>query len=499
MTRTAPTPPDPIRTPTHPATPPTSAPAPPDPTTTQPDPAPTSASAPRDPAPTPSTSAPAPPDPALALSAPEPVPPARPALGPAPPAPAPAPAPASTLPDDRAILAWLAALAEPADVMLRRFIDALGPAETLATIRTVPSAAPRDLADHLRRTEEENTLGRAPGLDEETAAVTRALARWRARLTVVDPDRNQAACARLGARFIIPGDPEWPTQLNDLGPTRPYGLWLRGEGNLRFACLRSVSLVGSRAASDYGLHVALELAADLAERRWTIVSGGAYGIDARAHRGALAEHGTTIAVLACGADVSYPVAHTAMFDDIAANGVIVSEWPPGSRPYRGRFLVRNRVIAALTRGTVVIEAAVRSGALSTARNARELSRHVMAVPGPVTTETSRGCHHILREWGATCVTSADEVAEQIGLIGDDLAEPRRPPVLPRDRLGDETRRVLDAIPARGPGSGPATLAAESGVGVDATVACLGSLAAGGFIERGPDGWRLRDPRSEEDS
>ena len=438
-------------------------------------------------------------------------PPPRPASAPAPaggPSPAPAhppgrgpgPGPGSAIAygarhapaDDRAALAWLAALAEPADVMLRRLLDTLGPAETLAVIRADPSISPKDLAVRVRRTEE----GNAPGLDEETAAATRALARWRARFTVVDPDRNQAACARVGARFVIPGDPEWPTQLDDLGPTRPYGLWLRGAGNLRFACLRSVSLVGSRAASDYGLHVALELAADLAERGFTIVSGGAYGIDARAHRGALAERGTTVAVLACGADVSYPVAHTAMFGDIAANGVIVSEWPPGSRPYRGRFLVRNRVIAALTRGTVVIEAAVRSGALSTARNARELRRHVMAVPGPVTTETSRGCHHILREWGATCVTSADEVAEQIGLIGDDLAQPRRPPVLPRDRLGDDARRVLDAIPAHGPGLGPATLAAESGVAVDTAVACLGSLAAGGFIERAPDGWRLRGPRSE---
>lgn len=395
--------------------------------------------------------------------------------------------------DERAALAWLAALAEPADVTLRRLIDALGPLETLRVIRSGTEVNPRELAQVVRLGEEEGSEQDTAGIEADTAAVGRGLARWRARLPAVDPEQNRAACDRVGARFIIPGDPEWPTQLDDLGPARPYGLWLRGAGNLRFACLRSVSLVGSRAASDYGLHVALELAADLAERRWTIVSGGAYGIDARAHRGALAERGTTVAVLACGVDVAYPAAHTGMFAEIAANGVIVSEWPPGARPYRGRFLVRNRVIAALTRGTVVVEAAVRSGALSTARHARELQRHVMAIPGPVTTETSRGCHLILREWGAVCVTSAEEIVEQIGLVGDDLAAVERPPVLPRDRLGDETRRVLDAVPARGPGLGPATLSAESGVALDTTIACLGHLAAGGFIEHTSAGWCLRGP------
>ena len=456
-------------------------------------------------------------------------------------------------------LVWLSTVAEPADITLRRLIDALGPAETLAVIRADRPPEARDLARAVGGASGQGpssgpvygagvrsapvddaglpaeatspaltpgpaqrgrTAGGGPppghepghepgrgGRDGESgsrpappsgaaapvAAIARGLERWRARLASAEPERALAACERSGGRFVVSGEPEWPTQLDDLGETRPYGLWLRGGGNLRFACLRSVALVGARAASDYGLHVAIELGGDLAERQWTVVSGGAYGVDARAHRGALTEQGTTVAVLACGMDVAYPSGHAGLFEEIAANGVIVSEWPPGSRPYRGRFLVRNRVIAALTRGTVVVEAAVRSGALSTARHARDLSRQVMAVPGPVTSGTSTGCHRILREWDATCVTSAAEVIEQVGLIGDDLAAPRRPPVLPRDRLDDDTRRVLDALPTRGSGLGPATIAAESGTGLDTTVSCLGRLAAAGFAERSPDGWRARPP------
>lgn len=405
---------------------------------------------------------------------------------------------AGAVADDRRALAWLSALAEPADATLRRLIDALGPTETLAAVRADRPPDPHDIARALTAPDTEvppNTPAPPPDPEAagQVAAVGRGLARWRARLGAAQPERALVACERMGGRFVVSGDPEWPTQLDDLGPARPYGLWLRGGGNLRFACLRSVALVGARAASDYGLHVTIELAGDLAERQWTVVSGGAYGVDDRAHRGALAERGTTVAVLACGMDVAYPSGHAGLFEEIAATGVIVSEWPPGSRPYRGRFLVRNRVIAALTRGTVVVEAALRSGALSTARHARDLSRQVMAVPGPVTSATSAGCHRILREWDATCVTSAAEVIEQVGLIGDDLAAPRRPPVLPRDRLDDDARRVLDALPAGGPGLGPATMAGESGTDLNTTIACLGRLAAAGFAERTADGWRLRAP------
>ena len=170
-------------------------------------------------------------------------------------------------------------------------------------------------------------------------------------------------------------------------------------------------MVGSRAATGYGGHVAGEIAADLGERGWAIVSGGAYGIDAAAHRGALAAEAVTIAVLACGVDYPYPAGHADLFAAIAAQGLVISEWPPGRHPGRMRFLVRNRVIAALGCGTVIVEAGERSGALNTARHAANLGKPLMAVPGPVTSAQSAGCHRIIREWGANCVTRAADIIE----------------------------------------------------------------------------------------
>ena len=170
-------------------------------------------------------------------------------------------------------------------------------------------------------------------------------------------------------------------------------------------------MVGARAATGYGEHVATEMAAALAERGWAVVSGGAYGIDSCAHRGALGADGVTVAVLASGLSYGYPKGHHELFAAIAGQGVMVSEWPPDRAPTRPGFLVRNRVIAALSCGTVVVEAALRSGALSTARHARDLCRPLMAVPGPVTSDLSAGCHEIIREWGAVCVTGARDVIE----------------------------------------------------------------------------------------
>jgi DNA processing protein len=223
------------------------------------------------------------------------------------------------------------------------------------------------------------------------------------------------------------------------------------------------------------------------------LSGGAYGIDDRAHRGALAAEGVTIAVLGCGVDWPYPAGQAELFDAIAAHGALVSEWPPGRRPTRHGFLVRNRVIAALTRGTVVVEAGRRSGALSTARHARDLCRPLMAVPGPVTSGASAGCHEIIRDWGAVCVTSALEVLEQVASAGDHLLGRGRGPVLPQDALDPVTARVLDAVPARS-GTGPAAIAVSAGVDLDTAVGCLGALAAGGFVDRCDTGWRLRPRR-----
>ncbi len=323
----------------------------------------------------------------------------------------------------------------------------------------------------------------------------RALRRWAARLGEVPPERTLDAWRQDGIRLVIPGDAEWPGQLDVLGDARPWGLWVRGNTDLRYACLRSVSVVGTRAATAYGAHVCTELAISLAERGWTVVSGGAYGIDGCAHRGALAAHGTTIAILACGVDCAYPPGHTELFREVREHGATVSEWPPGRMPTRHGFLVRNRVIAALSRGTVVVEAALRSGALNTARHACDQGRPLMAVPGPVTSAQSAGCHEAIREWGAVCVTGARDVVEMLSFAGDGPAQQPRGPVLPRDLLDKVTSRVLEAVPARA-GRGPARIAATAGVDFDTVMSCLGALAAAGFVERCDRGWRLRRPRKE---
>jgi DNA processing protein len=250
-----------------------------------------------------------------------------------------------------------------------------------------------------------------------------------------------------------------------------------------------VAVVGTRAATDYGVTVATDLGAGLAEQGWTVVSGLAFGIDAAAHRGALAARGTTIAVLACGADVAYPKTHRTLYDEIVDSGLVVSEHPPGAAPQRTRFLVRNRLIAALSAGTVVVEAAPRSGARSTARHAGELFRHVMAVPGPVTSTLSAGCHQLIRDRPDTVlVTKTDEVLEQVGAMGC-FAERVTGPVRRRDLLGPAVSRVLDAVPVRTAAPAP-RVASTAGMRVDAVEAALAALAVHGLVEADATGWRM---------
>ncbi len=325
--------------------------------------------------------------------------------------------------------------------------------------------------------------------EAEDATLHRAIQRWRDWLGEIPSTARMAAWQDSGMRVIVPGDPEWPTQLDDLGDVRPLLLWARGGADLRLCCVNSVSIVGSRAATGYGNHVAVEMAATLAERGVAVVSGGAFGIDASAHRGAVAADGVTVAVLAGGLQFGYPRGHGELFAAIAAQGVLVSECPPDSGPTRPGFLIRNRIIAALSRGTVVVEAALRSGALNSARHARELCRPVMAVPGPVTSEQSAGCHELIRDYGAMCVTCASDVAEHIALPGAGASTgPRRGPAQARDMLDAAAVAVLEEVPIRG-GRGPASIAVRAGVDLDTTLRSLGVLAAGGFVERCELGWR----------
>ncbi|WP_327697973.1 DNA-processing protein DprA [Streptomyces sp. NBC_00459] len=308
-----------------------------------------------------------------------------------------------------------------------------------------------------------------------------------ARAAQAEPERDLAVARAAGVRFVWPGEPEWPAQLDDLGDARPTGLWVRGRPSLRMWALRSVAVVGARACTEYGAHMAATLAAGLAERGWVVVSGGAYGVDGAAHRGALAAGGATVAVLACGVDRPYPRGHTQLITRIAEQGLVVGELPPGDHPTQSRFVMRNRVIAALTRGTVVVEAAYRSGSLVTARAAQRLGRFTMGVPGPATSGLSAGVHELLRG-EAMLVTDAAEVAELVGDMGE-LAPDRRGPVLPRDLLEPAAVRVLAALPARGTATAD-DIARGASTAKDDAVARLYELRSLGYVERHGDGWKL---------
>ncbi|SFE74304.1 DNA-processing protein DprA [Blastococcus tunisiensis] len=379
--------------------------------------------------------------------------------------------------------AWLSRAVEPGTIDFWRYVEDVGPVEAVRRLRA--GAAPERIRALVgARAEEDATLA------------------------------DLARAERCGARLLVPEDDEWPAlplhaltlavAAEPVGPkgqsdrttalVPPLALWVRGTGRLDELVDRSVAIVGSRASTAYGEHVAGELGHDLGARDWTVVSGGAFGVDAAAHRGALVAEAPTLAVLACGVDRPYPAAHGALFHRIAETGLLVSEWPPGCAPLRHRFLVRNRLIAALTRGTVVVEAAARSGAQATARRARDLGRQVLIVPGPVTSAMSVGCHELLREegLGAVLVSSAAQVVEAVGRIGEDLAPPVAGPESARDGLGDVAARVLDACPVR-TGVGPERLAAVAGCDVLEVLRALPALELAGLVEWTGTGWRLAPP------
>jgi DNA processing protein len=375
----------------------------------------------------------------------------------------------------RVALSWLV---EPGNRDLGMLVDTQGPVEALARARA------GDVPRHLAAACSARAAERDP-----IAAAEEALRR----------------IERLDGRLITPDDEEWPKRLDDLRsiPSAddrradrdvypPLCLWARGPLRLGETADRSVSVVGARAASPYGHTVALELAYGLATREWAVISGGALGIDGQAHRGALAPGGMTIAVLASGVDRFYPQSHASLLDRISQEGLVISEWPPGAAPHRHRFLIRNRVIAALARGTVVVEASARSGAKQTANRSQQLGRPTMAVPGPVTSAMSVGTHQLLRRLDTRLVTSAPEIIEEVGHIGDDLAPVERGPARDRDRLDAVVGQVLDGVPARH-GAGPMQVAAAAGVGLRVALQALPRLKDDGWVIEEDGLWRT-NPR-----
>lgn len=330
----------------------------------------------------------------------------------------------------------------------------------------------------------------------EQQDVSGVLDNVRARLEITDAERELERAARLGIRFVIPGDAEWPGQLDDLAAAGelherggvPIGLWVKGP--LRLEQLNgSVAVVGSRSSTSYGDAVAGEVGAIVARSGACIISGAAFGIDQAAHRGAVAMDGPTVAVLACGADRVYPAAHAHLISHIAASGAVVSEAALGCAPQRVRFLARNRLIAALARGTVVVEAAIRSGALNTANWAGRLNRVVLGVPGPVTSATSAGVHQLIRTGAAGLVTSGAEVLEAVGSSGEHLLEEPRAPSSARDKLSIRHQQVLDAVPVRR-GATSASVARTAGLGLVEVRRALAYLELCGLVEQSDHGWRL---------
>ncbi|HAM44499.1 MAG TPA: DNA-protecting protein DprA [Propionibacteriaceae bacterium] len=324
-----------------------------------------------------------------------------------------------------------------------------------------------------------------------------------ARARRLDPEQLVARTRETGQRFVMPGDPEWPQFLSELDHCEsvhqlagvPIGLWVRGRAELAALTNTSVAIVGSRAASAYGEHVAADLSVELSEAGWTVISGGAYGIDAAAHRGALAGRTPTVAVLAGGLDQPYPGGHRSLFERIVEKGLLVSELPPGEHPTRVRFLARNRLIAALSKGTVLVEAAARSGARNTVSWASALHRPVMAVPGSITSATSVTPHRLIREAEAVLVTGGAEVLEMVAPIKP-LARGRATATRRTDSLSPEELRVFEMVPGRGSVS-VGDLAVRAALPLPACLAALNRLAEEDFLRQDRNGsWRLppREPQ-----
>ena len=364
-------------------------------------------------------------------------------------------------------IAW-SRITEPGDTVAHTLIRALGVVPAFDWLATTSASTPPGVAPDPRW--------------EKTSS------NWRSRLAGLDPRREYSVITSLGGAVLTEHDPRWPAQLRDLGERAPLCLWVRGDAR---ALNRSgVGIVGARACTRYGERVAQELGSGASQAGLTVISGGAFGIDAAAHRAALASESTTIAFQAGGVDRFYPLAHTDLLQRVCESGAVVSEAPPGSAPMRQRFLMRNRLIAALSAAVIVVEASWRSGALSTARHAADLMRPVGAVPGPVTSMASAGCHRLIRDGMAVCVTDAAEMLELTGPLAPEV-DPETTQEGFLDGLDDEAARVLDAFPARS-GTTTDALVHVAGLAPKTVVRALGTLQLAGRIKREGGQWKRRD-------
>lgn len=386
--------------------------------------------------------------------------------------------------NERIARAALSRLMEPQDAAGLALVQATGAPDALK-IATGQAAAGPALEREITGLLADNGAGTS------WAGMAASLKRWAPRIPDLAPERDLATMARLGGRLIIPSDDLWPAQLGDLGMQEPICLWWRGLEQELPGPARSVALVGSRDSTSYGASVTGDLAYSLAQRGFTVVSGGAYGIDAHAHRAALAGGSAavpTIAVMAGGVDRFYPSGNEGLLRAVCNQGAVLAEVPPGSAPTRYRFLQRNRLIAALAAVTVVVEARWRSGALNTAHHAETLGRAVGAVPGSVHSANSAGCHRLLRDGGAVCVTDAAEIAELASPSGVGLAAPGTAHAADHDGLTLEDLILLDALPLRSTTSVD-KLCAVAGLSADSVRAGLGRLGLLGLAASERGGWK----------
>ena len=361
-------------------------------------------------------------------------------------------------------------IAEPGDRIAGEIICTLGATAALEAI--------------VSREDVESILERVDAV-VNAVELRQAIDRWQPRLQSRVALLALRQAARYGVQLLVPGDPAWPNGFEDLGPHAPIALWLRGNESTLATAATSLALVGARAATGYGEHVAMEASAGLVDRGYTIVSGAAYGIDGMAHRAALASSGQTIAVLAGGVDRFYPAGHEALLDKIVSAGAVVSELPCGAAPTKWRFLQRNRLIAAMSQATIVLEAGWRSGSLNTAGHAATLGRPIGAVPGPVTSAASAGCHRLIREYDAVCVTNSEEMAQLAPLAG----APDEPDGVDsrEQHTNQEHVRVQDAMSSRSARTVD-DVAARSGLSVASVQAALGTLQIVGSVAERANGW-----------
>lgn len=372
-------------------------------------------------------------------------------------------------------LAW-SVICEPGDGFAGQLIDTFGHAGALGFELNRISA--NNYASKFAMAGSDWLEMQSFGRFEQTLKDSRE--RWGSRISIRAVTEAIIAAHGCGASFINERSPHWPQGLNDLEKHQPRGLWLVGKPELLVR--KSISFVGSRMASSYGELATAELIGPLVNRGFSVVSGGAYGVDSMAHRAALAMDGATVAVMAGGLDRLYPSGNAALFQQIRQFGCLVSEMPPGSAPTKWRFLQRNRLIAALGLGTVVVEANPKSGAVSTANRALELGRPLGAVPGPINSPGSDGCHRLIRESGAELITHADDILELIGHNSSWADEP-----LPG--LGALETRVNDVIGHSG--AGLEQICREGGLTKSEAQIGLSGLLLAGLVEQDSVGWHRK--------